>query len=555
MLMLAFPQKSKLSLPLPKKTMERQCGFCLPRPRALHFLVFKAAQKLIAAYLVSILPLLAFWPDALLAQEAATSTEAAVAETALADAPAAEITEIPAVEPLVAEQIIPAIIDLPADNLPPATTTENVFPEVGILNNEIATTTIAAVTAISESEFAASSTEAQPAALATTTTETGLATTTQTIIATTSQEAAPLPVLPQILAQWQMTTAGLDDATTTGAQFEPRGLYGASKEIGLCAAVLAGNSPITKINTQIFYPQNAAFGPTDYLGRVGCGQVLNQSLVMEKLSPEAGFDLLCEKIQKNNANLPVFSGSDFVSLCSADGLLIKQTAAVYCAPAKLANDDISGDYQTSIVAYGAGGQSQTSTGQFAYLARPVLQIDFDNLDYGKVRENTEAVIAGDEIWGAENLTRATARNAGNTRLKIVVWQDDMGVGQTNGTYNIRYRARLGEGNPWQDYLPFETATLVNILDLSSDQPVDFSTIVAKFLNESDKKDYQGKMTINAVLAPHYQCANVFPLPISPESQILPLENQAAPAESQNAGNDLFIKPENTDNNLVIDAPI
>jgi hypothetical protein len=337
-----------------------------------------------------------------------------------------------------------------------------------------------------------------------------------------------------VLAIWQMTEDGMDDSLADFAQFEPSGEYQVAKKIKICGVVsqpsreaTAGEAGDTMqlegVYGQMFFPADAAFGAGDGNGRKGCGQPAVSACKMERLMGEAGFDLFCEKIQKNNTALPTFAGAignvgnPYEELCAADGKLLNQTASVYCCDQELAYDDIPGDYEAAVIARGANGDyGNMLSSKFAYLPLSKMDIDFNNVYYGTVKEGVEAVAADigspELLAKAATITNATVRNVGNTTAKISLWQDDMGLGKTDGVYNIRYGSRLSKLDAsWTHYGPFETIVMPDALAPGQSVDMDFSVKVLDFpvvASGSDPINYHGQMKIDAVSVTDasYQCA-------------------------------------------------
>jgi len=321
-----------------------------------------------------------------------------------------------------------------------------------------------------------------------------------------------------VLAAWEMADGGLDDDPAPGAQFQPSGIYEVSRNIKMCG-VVAGDAAdsLGGVYGQMFYPALAAFGPNDDKNRKGCGQAAGPACKMEKISGAAGFDLLCEKIQKNNDHLLWFAdGVGYVDLCAADGRLLNQTAAVYCCDQELAYDDAAGEYGAGVIAKGVSGDySAMLPSKFTYLPLSKLDVDFNNVYYGEVKEGVEAVAADigspELLAKAETITNAAVRNAGNVPVQVSLWQDDMGLGQTDGIYNIRYGARLaGIDAPWAHYKPFETVVMPDALAPGQSVEMDFSVEVLNFpeTSQGSKTNYTGKMKIDAVPASDidYECS-------------------------------------------------
>jgi len=338
------------------------------------------------------------------------------------------------------------------------------------------------------------------------------ASTTVEIAANAESGLTAAAAAPQmaVLAVWQMAGGGLDDDPAAGAQFAPSGEYRVSKKIRICGVAdvpaVDGTDDAAGVGVYslMFYPKDASFGPNDPLGRIGCGQAAGSACKMEKLLSDAGNDLFCGKIQSDNANLPQFAaGLNYSDLCSDNGRLLSRTASVYCCDRELAYDDIPGDYEAAVMAkMGADNYSNMLSSKFAYLPLSRLDIDFNNIYYGEVKEGVEAV-------ADETVTSAAVRNVGNVPARITLWQDDMGLGKTDGADNIRYGARLSNvGAAWTYYGPFTMIVMPDVLSPGQSVDMDFSVKVLNFPEtaKESKIDYTGQMKIDAVSAfENYQC--------------------------------------------------
>ncbi|MFA6376174.1 MAG: hypothetical protein WCX69_02105 [Candidatus Paceibacterota bacterium] len=354
-----------------------------------------------------------------------------------------------------------------------------------------------------------------------------------------------LPPQFEILASWQMSGAGIDDQSAESAQFVPTGQFQISKKIKVCGAVAGEVAKLDGVYGQIFYPGDASFAPDDAKGRQGCGQVIGPICKMEKLGRADSFDLLCEKILKNNTNLVTFAeNSNYIDLCAVDGKLLAETAAVYCCDQELAFDDIAGNYETALIAKGADGTfSNMLTNKFTYLPQAKIDIDFTNVYYGEVKENVETITDfGSSKPGAEaaeTISRASVRNVGNVPAKLSLWQDDMGLGKTGDAYNIQYGARIsGADTIWVRYAPFDTAVMPEALAPGQSADMDFSVKVTDFPVPSGetKINYTGKMKIDAVETPGYQCKKSA---VKEESPFVTNEMSQKPMENNNTD----VKPE------------
>lgn len=323
-----------------------------------------------------------------------------------------------------------------------------------------------------------------------------------------------LPVEPLAMAGWAQVREGSDDAPEPFAQILPPGIFGATKKFDICAVIRPGDNTTGSLGvySQLSYPKNSAFAANDRLKRQGCGQAVGQICEMKPMEEAAGLELLCARIRQNNANLPVFAKTtdtdtpyDFDAVCAE---LEKQTAFVYCCGQSLAYDDLAGIYQAAVIARSGGGEfSNLLVSDLEYLPLSAVDIDFTSINYGSVAPNAEKIAKDYESDDSTSLGAAYIRNAGNTRLAISVMQNDMGLGQTNNKYNVRYRARWARGfTGWTSYWPDESATLPGELDLSENMPAEFAVTVLRYPDGSTSK-FQGTLTISAAAAAAYQCAN------------------------------------------------
>ena len=343
-------------------------------------------------------------------------------------------------------------------------------------------------------------------------------TATTGLIRDTSGGATPI-----VKAKWEMNVdkntageyLGTDDATTAGAQFMPSGQYQVHKTIALCAVVTDpdGLADIDAVYADVFYPDNIALGdshvPLADQSGLGCGELMQED-TLTRLSLDDGYELFCNKIKDGNNNLPTFNGTtyDYDEICNVDtGELMKLTAAVYCGEKTISYEDPSGEYKVWAVAQDKVGLQGTLENYFTYLPLTAFEKDFSAVSYGNVKLNTHKIISGDLTWdGINNSTSpATIRNVGNTRLSMKVMQDDMGLGETDGVYNVKYDARVGSDASFVNYWPYITKLLPNPLDLSEMEEIDFSILISKFPPTHVGNDYVGTMTLSAVFVPHLVC--------------------------------------------------
>ena len=336
---------------------------------------------------------------------------------------------------------------------------------------------------------------------------------------------------PIVKAKWEMLSEGNDDSTATGAQFLAPNVWNGTMNYNVCAIATDPNgaADIVGVYADIYYPASKAIhnlnpstdihpdtaGGTQDFGQGGCNAFIEENTLI-KMSKDQGYNLFCNKIRTNNNNLPKFSsGYDYNEICNPDGELMKETAYVYCDTKILKWEDPAGNYTVKVFAQDkAGNNSVVLENQFEYLPLTSFEKDFTNVSYGQVMLNTDKKIAGDLTWGN---SIPSIRNLGNTRLWMKIAQDDMGLGQSSGVYNVQFDARIGNNEKdWSaKYYPFKLkgiagspsasqyTQLEDILDLSKTEEIDFSILVAKWPNIS--ATYTGTMWLEAVSAPFRIC--------------------------------------------------
>lgn len=337
---------------------------------------------------------------------------------------------------------------------------------------------------------------------------------------------------PIVKAKWEANAADryTDDSIAAGAQFLPSGQYQVNKNIAVCAVVTDpdGLADLAGVYADVFYPTGIALGPhhiplTDQSG-LGCGALMQEDS-MQRLTKTDGYNLFCNSVRSSNNNLPTFNIKTGTTLygydeiCAADGELMKETAAVYCAEKPLSYEDPSGTYAVWAVAQDKAGLNGILRNSFDYLDLTAFETDFNAVSYGNVKLNTHKIINGNLAWDSPPVgaNPATVRNVGNTRLSMKVYQDDMGLGKTNGNWNVLYDGRVGSGAAFTNYYPEVLTTLVDPLDLSEKDEMDFSIDISKF-PPTHTGPYTGTMTLSAVKANHLACPTPSPSPTPPPGQ-------------------------------------
>lgn len=306
---------------------------------------------------------------------------------------------------------------------------------------------------------------------------------------------------PIIKAKWEMNTtktngsyAGTDDSTKSGAQFMPSGKFNVNRNIAVCAIVSDpdGMVDLNGVYADISLPQGIDADGT-------CGSNLT-GITLKKMSKEDGINLVCNQIKNNNNNLPAWNSSyDYDEVCSVGGELLEEAASVYCGEATLAYNNPSGDYKVAISAQDKNGLSGNIENTFNYMDLTAFETDFSAVNYGDVKLNTLKTVYGDLAWGG----LPSVRNTGNTRVNIKVQQDDMGLGMTDGKWNVKWDARVGADGTFKSFSPNYTATLSNSLNLGETDQMDFSALISRF--PANGKTFSGKMVLSASKAAHLSC--------------------------------------------------
>ncbi|NMB47872.1 hypothetical protein GYA13_00290 [Candidatus Kuenenbacteria bacterium] len=321
-------------------------------------------------------------------------------------------------------------------------------------------------------------------------------------------ESLPL-VGPRVLALFAMDNnkdesgkyLGTDNDSALGAQFLPSSQYQVNKTVAVCALVMnsAGASTVT---ASLSYPSTIATSTAP----TACGQKLNPELSLTALEPSAGQELFCQKIKNSNNNLPTFyDAMNFDTLCAPGSEFMAGSAQVYCAEQNLAYNDPAGDYALAISATDSAGRlSPALEGSFKYLELTAYAVDFDNISYGPVQPHTPKVIVGDTTWDTPlGPNPATVSNVGNTRLRLVVKQNDFGLGKTGPNWNVSYSAKIGDSD-FVSYSPDTPTALAKTMELGETNSLTFSIYVFDFPTDTTAS-YAGEMFLTAEKSDFLPC--------------------------------------------------
>ncbi len=313
---------------------------------------------------------------------------------------------------------------------------------------------------------------------------------------------------PRLIGMWQMNDEkntdglylGTDDNTQSGAQFMPSGIYEVNKNIGVCALAADSDGNIENVKALITSqnpPDPLYQGGTNEIGGQEAATSTPEEIVLEKLAKQDGYDLICDRIRNYNNNLPAWAeGLDYNSICTLDGELEMETAAVYCGQTKLSYNSPAGDYLVAVEANDTGALTAILQNSFTYLELTAYEADFTNIDYGAVKLNAEKLIEGDENFSTGD-GLATVRNIGNTNLKIKVRQNDMGLGMSDLGWNILYRSKVGADANFTNYSPETDVLLENVLAIGQTSRMDFIILVYKFPEADATNYYGGNMVLGA----------------------------------------------------------
>lgn len=189
--------------------------------------------------------------------------------------------------------------------------------------------------------------------------------------------------------------------------------------------------------------------------------------------------------------------------------LDKGTADLWRGEALIDYEQPAGDY--CVYCYAIDQNSNLSAclcNSFLYVGVACVEVDFNQIVYGSVSLGVEKMVPGDTDWcatapqpaGEGQANGATIRNIGNTWAHPTIMQDDMGLHQDiTGKWNVSFDARMGSDDAYKVlYDPYETATLPNYLDLSSQDELDLSIKVEK---GDSGTTYSGTITIGATIEP------------------------------------------------------
>jgi hypothetical protein len=275
---------------------------------------------------------------------------------------------------------------------------------------------------------------------------------------------------------------------TPGLQVKP--ILGCSVLVGYFAVVTdpEGVGSVSNVYADVWHP-DGLFKYQIELHQVYCEDTLGAVAVWEHVT-ECHMDIIAfngysdyeiwEELHQGDAKL--FYGEALIS---------------YCQP--------GGCYYVGVRAHDSfGAWSDYLYNCFWYIPTAAVDVDFDIVDYGTCIISNNKWIPGDTNFQLYD-GKPTVRNVGNTPVQLVVWQDDMMFGQTDGNWNVEFDARLGapSDNDAVTYDPFDTDSIFpgviipGILDLCTKEKLDFSIHVKKGY---PGYTYEGVMRLFAFIA-------------------------------------------------------
>ncbi len=317
-----------------------------------------------------------------------------------------------------------------------------------------------------------------------------------------------------ILAEWQMLDlleddnfSETDNSMLGGAQILPSGQYGVDKNFSVCALVADSQEMKNEVSATISYPDNVAYAANQT--ERGCGKQARQ-LTLSEIDDNTASLLICDELRSSNNNLITWNKNElekytynYSQVCGLGGFLAEKKVKLYCASTTLAFDDPAGNYLVEISSKNINNEIVTSSSNLKYLELTVLENDFSDIQYGMVTQNVSKYLSGDQTW--DNAEHPTVRNAGNTRLKINIWQNDFNLGKTDGSWNVSYKAKIGNDPVYIDYYPEKTTTLNSPLNLGETINIDLAILILDYPENKDQVSFSGKMILTTTRENDFLC--------------------------------------------------
>lgn len=314
---------------------------------------------------------------------------------------------------------------------------------------------------------------------------------------------------PWLMAVWQQdTTDALEDGDPDhmipGPQFMPPVKFRGNKKICYFAVVFDAQGPdtITQVSHQVYNPMGNVQQLDGY--STGSGwfqwdqryryQVIGSNYY--EVNDEDDKTAARETLQAAYlAGLVTFNDATWEEV---DYMLSQDEAKLFWGCADNYYNYPAGWFKVMTTAFDHNNNpSDPVVSTYYNVPVAAFELDFNAIDYGDIALNYWKPISGDITFGTSD--RPTARNIGNTYLKIAIEQNDMSIGTSlvNGVdrWDVKYGARLGDNSDdWREYEPYEEVVLPNHLPLCNTRKLDFKIQVLKAWSGST---YNGTMTLTA----------------------------------------------------------
>jgi hypothetical protein len=308
---------------------------------------------------------------------------------------------------------------------------------------------------------------------------------------------------PIIKCKWETPD---DDLSMPGTQVDPPLVWEATKPVCYWAIVTdtEGKDNIAAVYVDVFHPM----GPPED----GSFKYQLQLSVVDKVVGIPAFEaawangtISPDCIGINPATTLPFTYDEIMDellQCSAD---------IYMVEGGLYYEQPAGDYKVVIKAVDKQANQITLENHMLYVPIAAIEIDFTSLSFGSVSVCDNKQVDGDRTFvvpsepaGPIPMNGATVRNIGNTLAQVTVHETDLfqggiPLGKTGDEWNVEYDARLGDATHTNVFFdPCETVTLPDILELSTEEKLDFSIHIKKF---GTTGTWTGTMTIGCVYVP------------------------------------------------------
>ncbi|MBI4744241.1 MAG: hypothetical protein HY776_05425 [Actinobacteria bacterium] len=142
-----------------------------------------------------------------------------------------------------------------------------------------------------------------------------------------------------------------------------------------------------------------------------------------------------------------------------------------------------GEYKWTDIAYDKGGNSAKKDKLFTWMEAKVLELDFEEIDFGTLISGGTSYVDGDDIMILRD-GRPTLKNEGNVPLKLKVKTTDL-VGRETGekitgpkAFDVKFRAAdyvKYDANVW-----FELANPLLVATDGRNVPISFANLNCKF---------------------------------------------------------------------------